>query len=193
MIHFYLFIFILYFYLHISDDVSVHSRRTPGKPNSELPPLSPPDSKRGYSESPNQHKSYAVVSKDRRVTSPAVLIGQSIDEDDENDDDDDDSINRIMNRPSEEIEARPVSAYVDLTQSYLPGGSRDSRDMSLHDNPMKSHVSPIRREKAVTVHTSKPDEIRTAPHRRPSPTDMKNLEEFKKGRTSKRATGKTQV
>lgn len=65
--------------------------------------------------------------------------------------------------------------------------------MSLHDNPMKSHVSPIRRDKAVTVHSSKPEDPRVAPHRRPSPTDMKNLEEFKKGRSSKRAAGKTQV
>lgn len=147
---------------------------------------------RGVSESSPSYTSVStsLVAKDRRVTSPGML--ESIDDDD----DADDYLSQILNRPSDEIVPRPVSAYVDFQQSYAPVGSRDSRDMSLHENPMqsRSYPSPIHREKAQTVHTTKLD---GAPmkqiQRRPSPTDMKNLDDFKKGRSSKRAAGKTQL
>jgi hypothetical protein len=130
----------------------------------------------------------SIKEKDRRITSPHVL--QSI----LGDDDNDDILNDILNRPSDGVVPRPVSAYVDLQQSYAP--LRDSREMSLHDNPMQSmsHSSPIRREKAATVHSTKLEEsLNKQAQRRPSPTDLKNLEDFKKGRSSKRAAGKTQL
>lgn len=159
----------------------------------QQPPQSPHHQSQHHHSHNQQHNNNnnAMVTKERRVTSPGVLIGSAAYEDD---DEDDDPISQIMNRPSDEITPRPISAYVDLSQSYIPAGSRDSRDMSLHDNPMKSEPSPYRREKAITVHSSSPSDTRQlAPTRRPSPTDMKNLEEFKKGRSSKRAAGKTQV
>lgn len=174
-----------------SDDSSVYSKKSQRKQNPELPPLSPYDQPRSHSESSTSNKSSAIVTKDRRVTAPPAILGDSIDEGEE--EDDDDPISRIMNRPTEEVVPRPVSAYVDLTQSYLPAGNRNSRDMSLHENPMKAQT---KRDKAVTVHTTtnnNPEGIRYSPNRRPSPTDMKNLDDFRKGRTSKRATGKTQV
>lgn len=91
---------------------------------------------------------------------------------------------------------RPVSAYVDLQQSYALLGSRDSRKISLYDNPMQSpaHSSPSYREQVATDHSSKLEESSSKrAQRRPSSSDMKNLDEFKKGRSSKRAAGKTQL
>lgn len=139
----------------------------------------------GSSDSPSSSPG-AIVTKDRRVTSPSVVLGSDSYVDGE------DYINKILSESSDKETPRPVSAYVDLKRSYDQPGSRDSNDMTHEDNPMQSQTK-IRRDKASTVHTSTPSQQHPHPVRRPSPTDMKNLDDFKKGRSSKRATGKTQV
>jgi hypothetical protein len=90
--------------------------------------------------------------------------------------------------------ARPQSVYVDMKRLH----ERDSEPLS-EENPMKLPGTPDSQKSATlqsyfAPHDSGADGDRTAPmHRRPSPVDQHNIEEFKRGRRSRRASGKTQL
>jgi hypothetical protein len=148
-------------------------------PNRRSDPRRPPQNGNGResaSSSPG-----AIIAKERRVTSPGIALGLDISGED--------YINQILSGSSDPgDQSRPLSAYIDIPQSYNQPGNRESRGIPPQDNPMQHAHAKTRN----TVHTSTPS-TQVSPMRRPSPTDMKNLEEFKKGRTSKRANGKTQV
>ena len=104
--------------------------------------------------------------------------------------------NTFLGRPLGDMggmgpDGRSLSAYVDINTSY--DHVRDSSmEMLDEENPM--NVPPTSRGKAGTYHSyfAGSDHVHVAPaHRRPSPVDQRNIDEFKRGRRSRRASAKT--
>ena len=96
-----------------------------------------------------------------------------------------------VGRPLEEV-GRPLSAYVDINKSY-----EMARDFGLghvdEENPMKTPREMLSTAHSrFAPHAEGGDASHLAPmHRRPSPIDQHNIDEFKRGRRSRRASAKS--